>query len=431
MSQHSNDNHSKVTGTKVWSSTSRLDAPDARLAPGSSQDLDSIVRAIPEATRAYADPGAPGLTFAHGLQPGAFVKERYRILSHLAEHGGESELYLCEDEHLPDTHPDRQVVLKLYKPSLAPKQEVLNAIRNLAHPDLIRILDKGTWYERFYEVLEYCRGGSMADAMPYRLEALLGGLDQIVAGLDYCHCQGIIHRDVKPNNLLYRDPARTDLVLADFGISSYLRKWQDGGPDRTRTGSAGRHTLDYTAPELFGQDEVSPKTDYYGLGITLMHLLTGHSPFEGWRDEQVIAAHVSNTIPLPTGIDAKFGHLLRGLTQRKPENRWGIGQFRQWRDGKAVTNDQGRPWQHQAYVERPYPYYKQATTLTELARSLDQFDAARRLVDGSIRHWVADFDDTLADRIAELEKTVEKNPALAVKRLGWLLDPDLPLIIDR
>lgn len=430
MSRNDDSDRTKVTGTRVWSNTTHHDVPGTRAAPESRQGMDWIGKDSAQPTRQYSDTGAVGQNFAHALQPGTFVDERYRIEKNLAANGGESELYLCRDEHLPGTHPDHQVVLKIYKPTLAPKQEVLNAIRNIAHPDLIRILDKGTWNERFYEVLEYCRGGSMADCMPYPINALPGALDQIVAGLDYCHSQGIIHRDVKPNNLLYRDTARTDLVLTDFGISSYLRKWQVGGPDRTRTDSAGRHTLDYTAPELFGQDEVSPKTDYYGLGITLMHLLTGRSPFAGWRDEQVIAAHVSNSIPMPNGLDAAFAQLLRGLTQRKPENRWGIGQFRQWRDGKAVTNDQGRPWQHQAYVERPFPYYKTATSLAGLASSLDQFDAARRLVDGSIRHWVADFDDALADKIAELEKTVEKNPGLAVKRLGWLLDPDLPLIID-
>ncbi|CRI67737.1 putative Calcium/calmodulin-dependent protein kinase [Thiocapsa sp. KS1] len=365
------------------------------------------------------------------LQSGAFVAGRYRVERNLGLGGGESEIYLCLDEHLPAEHRDRQVVLKLYKTSLAPKKEVLDAIRNLSHPDLIRVLDLGVWADgRFFEVLEYCRGGSMADTMPYPVGDLVDALDQIVNALDYCHHQlGIIHRDIKPNNLLFRDASRTDLVLTDFGISSYLRQWQKGGLDRTHTSTAGRHTLDYAAPELFGQDEVSPKTDYYGLGITLIHLLTGRSPFEGLREETVVLRHVSNQIPLPEHLDQRLELLLRGLTQRTPENRWGYRQIRQWRQGTEILDDQGRPWIHRPHLDRPFPYFTRAKTPAELAHCLDQFDAARRMASHHISYWVAEFDPALAEEIEKLEKTVEKNPALAVKKLGWLLDPELPLTL--
>lgn len=439
MSSNDRNNDDRVRGTRTWTDSTRNASSGTRPWTGATQAEPPTASHGPRPTRPFPghDNTAPetlqGVSGGYtNLESGAFVAERYRVLETCGQIGNESEIYLCADEHLPAEHPDRHVVLKLYKTSYAPKQEVLDAIRNLSHPDLIRVLDIGDWNQRFFEVLEYCHGGSMADAMPYSPSALLEHLDHIVSGLDFCHSLGIIHRDIKPNNLLFRDADRTDVVLTDFGISSYLRKWQDGGPDHTRTTSAGRHTPDYAAPELFSNDEVSPKTDYYSLGITLIHLLTGRSPFYGLREDAVIAAHVHNRVNFPDALDPKLHQLLLGLTQHQPNNRWGQRQYAQWRSGNDIIADNDRPWQHRPCIvgAPPFPYFPQATNPTELARDLHLFDAAKHLATGGISNWVAYFDTDLADRVRELEDNVDRNPTLTVKKLGWLLDPDLPLVID-
>lgn len=418
--------------------------PSTRPAPSRQAPKDPTPGNI-EPTRP-AEPRTPtafgagaGLGGSFTLAPDTYVGERYRVIRELGTGGGESEIFLCEDTGVPEDHRDRQVVLKLYRLDHQPKQEVLKPLLSLDHADLIRILDLGQWSGRAYEVLEYCRGGTMADAMPYQPAALLDALDQIVNGLDYCHAQGIVHRDIKPNNLLWRDAARTDLVLTDFGISSYLRKWQDGGgPDHTRTASAARLTPHYAAPELFSNDEIGFKTDWYSLGITLIHLLTGEQPFGGLRPDAVIVAHLHNRIPLPEGLDPMLHRLMQGLTQLDPKNRWGLTQIQQWQELRAgkrtapVENDLGRPWQHQPYTGAipPFQYCKSAANPVELARQLNRFDAARRLANGDIRRWIANFDEPLADRIEELESDVERNPRLAVETLGWFLDRTLPLHIE-
>ena len=433
MSDNDQRNGTTVPGTKVW--------PDET---GRAADPDD--RPTQRPTQVYRDNGAQGtMPFDEAqplrgarweranLDPDTFVRERYRVERDLGLGGGESEIYLCQDEHLPSNHADRQVVLKLYRTDLAPKPEVRDVISNLKSPNLIRILNMGIWDGRFFEVLEYCRGGSMADHMPYTTEALMDVLDQIVEGLDYCHQQGIIHRDIKPTNLLFRDAARTDMVITDFGISSYLRKWQEGGPDRTHTQTARRHTLDYAAPELFSDEEVSRKTDYYALGITVVHLLDGQSPVAGWNMERIIAAHTQNQVPIPKSLQPKAKRLVVGLTQRDPENRWGLSQYQQWRNDETVTDEQGRPWQHRSVNlagHRPFAYYKKATSLEDLAHSLDQFDAKRHLVNGNIRHWVAEFDTRVADEIEKLEKSVERDPDRAIRKLRYLLDKNIGLVID-
>jgi hypothetical protein len=427
MTDNDQRNDTTVPGTKVW--------PDAT---GRAADPDDSPAQRP--TQIYRDEGAQGtMPFDEAqplrgarweranLEPGTFVRERYRIERDLGLGGGESEIYLCQDEHMPGGHADRQVVLKLYRTDLAPKPEVLGIISNLTSPNLIRILDMGVWDGRFFEVLEYCRGGSMADNMPYATDALMDVLDQIVEGLDYCHQQGIIHRDIKPTNLLYRDTGRTDLVLTDFGISSYLRKWQVGGPDHTVTGTLGRRTLDYSAPELFGEGRVGFKTDYYGLGITLIHLLKGQSPFAGWTTERVTFAHTLNQIPIPNDLDNAFQSLIVGLTQRDPSNRWGFSQYRQWRNGAEIKRDDGRPWQHRPYANvGGFPYCPAATTPEELAWKLDEFDAVEALTAGHIDYWVMNFDREKAKKIRELNKNYEKNPWLTMKQLAWYLDSAFP-----
>ena len=360
------------------------------------------------------------------LQPGTQIADRYRVeAGPLGGLSGEAEIYRCRDERT-----GMEVALKLYRHNMAPKADVLKSLLGLVHPDIVSVKDYGTWCGRFYEVMEYCLGGSMADAMPLSEAQLRTHIPQLVNGLRYCHQQGIIHRDIKPSNLFFRDRARSESVLGDFGISSMLESHNNGV---RITQTAANLTLDYAAPELLDGHTVGPKTDYYSLGVTLIHLLTGQSPFKSMSNTDILVAHLRGRIQVPAQVSAPMQELLRGLLQVRPENRWGYRQVYAWLNNEPVLRDDGTPWRDQQGPSTSpgtigYPGFPQARTPQELARVLDQFDAAKQLFRGDIRRWVFDHHDpALAERIGEIEENDTRNPALGVHKLRHLLDPSLPL----
>jgi hypothetical protein len=356
------------------------------------------------------------------LRPRELVAGRYRMLAGpLGGITGEAEVYRCRDEHL-----ERELAVKLYRYDAHPKEEVIRQLEGLAHPRVLRLLAHGRWAGRFFEVTELCKGGVMADAMPFDEEALHALLPDIVQGLDFCHRQGIVHRDLKPNNLFFRDATRHQVLIGDFGISSYLER--DAGTVR-ETRTAANLTLDYAAPELLDGHEVGPKTDYYALGITLLHLLLGRSPFHGLPPNDILVAHLRGRLEIPPQVSKPFGDLLRGLTLGRPELRWGFDQVIAWLRGDTPARPSDRTaWFTAPHRSNPYPGYPQAATPRQLAGALDRFDALRQLRRGDIRRWVFDhFDQGLAERIESLEQAGEERPELVLARLRLVLDPKAPL----
>jgi serine/threonine protein kinase len=370
---------------------------------------------------------APLMAALH-LQTGLQIADRYRVeAGPLGGISGEAEIYRCHDEQ-----NGMEVAVKLYRHNTAPRQEVLKNLLGLVHPDIVSIKAYGSWSGRFYEVMEFCQGGSLADAMPFSEAQLRDHIPQIVNGLRYCHQQGIIHRDIKPNNLFFRDRARSESVLGDFGISSLLDA-DNSGVRVTHT--AGNLTLDYAAPELLDGHKISPKTDYYSLGVTLLHLLTGHSPFRGMSNTDMLVAHLRGRIELPATLSPPLRQLLAGLLQVNPENRWGYRQVYAWLNNEPILRDNGTPWREaQAQASSSgYPGFPAARTPQELGRALHQFDATKQLFRGDIRRWIFDHHDpALAERIEQIEENYTQTPQLGLQKLRYLLDPSQPLrVADR
>jgi serine/threonine protein kinase len=393
--------------------TQRLDAAPA-------VDADQLVQQV---TARLHDEAT--LMSALQLRAGNQIADRYRVQAGpLGGISGEAEIYRCLDERTGS-----QVVVKLYRHDMAPKQEVLKGLLGLNHPDIVSIKDYGSWTGRFYEAMEYCEGGSMADVMPLSEQQLRRHIGQIINGLRYCHRQGIIHRDIKPNNLFFRDAARNESVLGDFGISSML----DPGNEGVRvTQTAANLTLDYAAPELLDGHKVGPKTDYYSLGVTLIHLLLGYSPFRNMSNTDILVAHLRGRIDYPQQLSAGFERLLRGLLQISPDNRWAYRQVHAWLQGQAVVRDDGSAWSEQKppTTNAGYPGYPQAQTPQQLAHSLDHFDAARQLFRGDIRRWLFDHHHAaLAECVEEIEENYTGDPQTGLQKLRFLLDPALPLRI--
>ena len=357
------------------------------------------------------------------LPPGTLVNERYRVeKGPIGEQTGESRVYRCHDTQTSET-----VVLKVYHTHLSPKSKVLEELLNLNHPHLVCLLDFGVWDRNFYEVQEYCRGGSVKDLAPLPEKGVRPLLSAILKGLKYCHDSGIVHRDIKPNNLLFRDPGKKELVIGDFGISSFL----EDGESEKKTRTFMFFSVDYCSPEQLRLREVGPPSDYYSLGITLVHLLTGTSPFQGLSDDEIVDRHLRGPVPVPGYISANTSRLLRGLTRSNPKTRWGYNQAMAWLKGKTVLTDEGLQDRDDPYegLDIGYPEYTAAKNPAELARALDKqlFDASKEFTRGRISPWVKLFDPDLADRVEALEQTHVKDPELGLAKLRFLLDPTLPL----
>lgn len=353
----------------------------------------------------------------------ALIADRYQVVAPLSAPGGEATVYRCEDLR----ESSRDVAVKLYHVGRQPKDEALQPLLQLRSRHVVSLLAYGQWRGQFYEAQEYCAGGSLLAGAPYAEDRLRAMLAQILAGLHQCHQQNLVHRDLKPGNLLFRDAEQQEVVVADFGISSVLDD-AEGLEKMTRTRA---NTLDYAAPELFGaQVVVSPKVDYYALGITLAHLRQNRSPFHGLPESAIIAAHVRGAIPWPSALSPAFQTLLTGLTQTDPANRWGYRQVGQWLRGEAIQNDRGQPWRATTAGAGlpPYPGYPKARTPAELAAVLDGYPQAQQdLFKGYIRQWVFQHDPELGRRIEEIEENDTRQPRLGLLKLKVLLDPSLPL----
>src|SRR5689334_13243726 len=196
------------------------------------------------------------------------------------------------------------------------------AIAQLRHPNIVNVYDFGTFEGSPYMVVEYVPGGSLAARMadgrldqPTALKYLRG----IAAGIDYAHAHGVVHRDVKPANVLLT--AEDTPVLADFGLAKLL----EGTSLKSMTGVT-TGTPAYMAPERVTGHDVGPAADRYSLATIAYEMLTGVIPFDGQGLMEVLYAQVHREAPAPSSRQALLNGevdrvILRGLA-KNPAERW-------------------------------------------------------------------------------------------------------------
>ena len=251
---------------------------------------------------------------------GTVVDERYRVLSRIAR-GGMSTVYLATDLRL-----DRDVALKVLYPHLAAdrgfldrfEREAKSAAR-LSHPHVVGVLDQGFADNLAYLVMEYVPGKTLRELLEARTRLTprlaLALLDAVVEGLAEAHDAGMIHRDVKPENVLLADNG--SIKIADFGLARAVST-------STNTGTLVG-TVAYLAPELVTGTGADERSDVYSAGIMLYEMLTGSQPFTGTAPIQIAFQHVHSTVPAPSaacpGLAADLDELVRWCTDPDPDNR--------------------------------------------------------------------------------------------------------------
>jgi serine/threonine protein kinase len=367
------------------------------------------------------------IAFPVSFTEGQKVAGRFRIISPLGNKSGEAIIYLSKDEH-----ENRNVVLKLYQSGFKPKEDILKLLTTTSQPHIIKVYSYDYIQGQLYEVMEYIEGGSLeerANHTIFREEELQKTvIPEVCNALTFLHSKGIIHRDIKPSNIFYKDKEHKSIVVGDFGISSVL----EHGLSKKLT--KGALTVDFAAPELFGlkgMNYVSKESDYYALGITLIWLYLGKSPFDGLTDTQIMTKHTSERFTPPESLSDRFTALISGLLLKERENRWGADEINRWLKGENVQvhEDDLRPI--------AYPSYKlpdaEAKTPEELAVLLQTYPDCGLLKDRlrkqTYSSWLYNFEQNKGDEVFKVEEQT-KDLDLALIEISCLLNKEVPYFLS-
>ncbi|MEU4429038.1 protein kinase, partial [Actinoplanes sp. NPDC024001] len=263
---------------------------------------------------------------------GTTIDGRYRITGRVAR-GGMATVYRATDERL-----ERTVALKIIHPSQATNVHFVDrftdeakTIARLTHPNVVAVYDQGRHQGLPYLVMEFVQGRTLRDLLSQRhklspVEAL-AILEQMLAAIAAAHRAGLVHRDVKPENVLVAEApsgGTADLVdavvkVADFGLARAI--------EASTVDDSGQlmATVAYVAPELVQTGQADARTDVYSAGIVLFEMLTGRVPYDGAEPVEVAWQHVDNDVPAPStvtpGLPAVLDRLVARATRRDPGAR--------------------------------------------------------------------------------------------------------------
>jgi WD40 repeat protein/tRNA A-37 threonylcarbamoyl transferase component Bud32 len=253
----------------------------------------------------------------------------YRIES-LLGWGGMSVVYLAEDLRLK-----RRVALKLLAARLAEDESFRNRFlreselaASIDHPNIIPIYEAGTTEDLLFIAMRYVEGRDLKERLqrgPLDPGDATDILAQVAIALDAAHARGLVHRDVKPSNVLLDTGARPDgsdhVYLADFGLTKRVSEETGIGDDGHLMG-----TIDYLAPEQIAGEEIDGRADVYSLGCVLYECLVGQPPFRSDSDLAVVFAHLETESPAPSAGRPELPAALDGVIARalakEPEQRY-------------------------------------------------------------------------------------------------------------
>jgi serine/threonine protein kinase len=255
---------------------------------------------------------------------GQLIGERYEV-EELVGTGGMSSVYRARDDVL-----ERRVALKILHEHFSSDPEYVErfrrearAIARLNHPNIVTVIDRGEFEGRQFIVFEHVPGENLKEIVerdgPLPVSRALALTHEIARGLGFAHEHGVVHRDVKPQNVLLDESGAAKVT--DFGIARSL----EPADELTETGTL-LGTSDYIAPEQATGQPVDERSDQYSLGVLLYELLTGEVPYPGETFMAVAMRHVRDPVPsvrerradVPAEVDA----IVARAMAKRPEDRF-------------------------------------------------------------------------------------------------------------
>ena len=257
------------------------------------------------------------------LSNGQIIGGRYKIVKSIGE-GGMANVYLAEDTIL-----DRKVAIKVLRGDLADDEKFIRrfqreaqSVANLSHPNIVEVYDVEEEEGQHYIVMEYIEGKTLKQLLQKRgaltLSEVIDIMLQLTDGLAHAHEAYIIHRDIKPQNIMIQDDGL--VKITDFGIAMALNATQ-----LTQTNSV-MGSVHYLPPEQANGKGSTIKSDIYSLGILMYELLTGSVPFKGDNAVEIALKHLKERIPSirrqnPT-IPQSVENIVLKATAKNPKNRY-------------------------------------------------------------------------------------------------------------
>ena len=257
------------------------------------------------------------------LSRGQKVNERYEIIKTIGE-GGMANVYLANDTIL-----DRKVAIKVLRGDLSNDEKFIRrfkrealSVSNLSHPNIVEVYDVGEEEGNYYIVMEYIEGKTLKQLLQKRgaltLTEVIDIMRQLTDGLSHAHEAYIIHRDIKPQNIMIEDNGL--VKITDFGIAMALNSTQ-----LTQTNSV-MGSVHYLPPEQANGKGSTVKSDIYSLGILMYELLTGSVPFKGDNAVEIALKHMKEKLPSirkqnPT-IPQSIENIVLRATAKNPKNRY-------------------------------------------------------------------------------------------------------------
>lgn len=228
------------------------------------------------------------------LSKGQKINDRYEIIKSIGE-GGMANVYLAKDTIL-----DRQVAVKVLRGDLSSDEKFIRrfqrealSVSNLSHPNIVEVYDVGEEDGQYYIVMEYIEGKTLKQLLYKRgaltLPEVIDIMTQLTDGLAHAHEAYIIHRDIKPQNIMIEDNGT--IKITDFGIAMAVNATQF-----TQTNSV-MGTVHYLPPEQANGKSATVKSDIYSLGILMYELLTGSVPFKGDNAVEIALKHMKEKLP--------------------------------------------------------------------------------------------------------------------------------------
>ncbi|MCD7892068.1 MAG: protein kinase [Erysipelotrichaceae bacterium] len=359
------------------------------------------------------------------LSVGTIVADKYNIIEPLSVSTGEADLYLCD-------YNNKKYVAKIYRRQQAIKPEVIDALKSIDSPYVAKLYDAGIYNNVPYEILPYYKNGSL-QGKKYSFEDLKQTIIPCInEALHVLHQKDIIHKDLKPSNIMLLDDNKS-VAIIDFGISSMV---DDGNTILiTKTGM----TPEYSAPETF-KSLFLEESDYYSFGITIFELFCGYTPYKNLSAEEIARFTTVQKIPYPEEMPKKLQNLITAVTyyditnrndKNNPNRRWTYDEVKKWCNDKVLPI----PGENVKVVrELSVPVYKflgeRYTDVPTLIESLASHweDGKRQLFRGLLSSYFKNFDAELAGFCMDAEDESSNNSGkedCIFWNLLYKLNPDL------